>query len=55
MPTPPSPNGTMTVVDALAADGVEAHKQAVVAWAENVWAAWARHRAYAAALAAECG
>ena len=52
--TPPSPNGTVTVADALAANGVEEHKKAVVTWAENVWAAWAPHHAYAAALAARC-
>lgn len=53
--TPPAPNGTMTVADALAAEGVEAHRGAVVAWAENVWASWAPHHAHAVALAAECG
>ncbi len=52
--TPPDPNGTMTVSDVLAAEGVEAHRRAVVAWAENVWAAWAPHHAYADALAANC-
>ena len=51
--TPPAPNGTVTVADALAAKDVEEHQQAVVAWAENVWAAWAPHHAYAAALATE--
>ena len=44
----------MTVADVLAATAVEEHKKAVVAWAENVWAAWAPHHAYAAALAANC-
>ena len=52
--TPPTPNGTVTVADALAARGVAEHRKAVVAWAENVWAAWALHHAYAAALAARC-
>ena len=52
--TPPTPNGTITAVDVLAARGVEGHRRAVLAWAENVWAAWAPHHAYAAALAARC-
>ena len=54
MLTPPAPNGTVTVADALAAKDIEAHGKAVVAWAENVWAAWSPHHAYAAALAAKC-
>ena len=52
--TPPTPNGTMTVADVPAAGGVDEHRRAVLAWAENVWAAWAPHHAYASALAAGC-
>ena len=51
---PPSPNGTMTVADVLAAGDADEHRRAVLAWAEDVWAAWSLHHGYAAAMAAMC-
>jgi hypothetical protein len=40
---PPSPNGTLTIQSALAADGAESYASAVEAWAADVWAAWEQH------------
>ena len=37
---PPASRGAVTVLDVLAAEGVEAHLAAVRHWAESVWAAW---------------
>jgi hypothetical protein len=42
---PPSPNGTVTVLDVLAADGAVEHERAVERWAREVWRAWSRHHA----------
>jgi uncharacterized protein DUF5946 len=40
---PPRPNGSLTVRDALVADGPEHYATAVWAWAADVWAAWEPH------------
>jgi len=40
---PPHPNGRLTVVDALAPQSPEAHRDAVYAWARDIWDAWAVH------------
>lgn len=40
---PPRPNGSVTVLDVLAAPDLDAHVEAVGAWAADVWAAWQAH------------
>jgi hypothetical protein len=40
---PPEPNGTLTVLDVLAAETAEDHGRRVRAWAEDAYAAWAPH------------
>lgn len=40
---PPVPNGTVTVRDVLAAEGPEAHADAVRRWAADVWQSWSAH------------
>lgn len=40
---PPRPNGTMTVVDVLAADSPDRHAALVRAWGEDIWRAWEPH------------
>jgi hypothetical protein len=40
---PPSPNGRLTVADALAARDADANAAAILAWAEDVWSAWSAH------------
>ena len=52
--TPPRPNGTLTVLDVLAARDLGAHREAVAAWARDVWRAWSLHHAYAARLGESC-
>jgi hypothetical protein len=42
---PPESLGPLTVLDVLATATPEAHRAAVRAWAESVWAAWAPHQA----------
>jgi hypothetical protein len=42
---PPRPNGTLTVLDVLAATSSAQHEARVRAWAENVWRAWTPHHA----------
>jgi hypothetical protein len=40
---PPSPIGSLTVRDAVAARGPDEHAASVEAWARDVWAAWDPH------------
>jgi len=40
---PPQPNGRLTVADTLGANSPEEHRDAVHAWARDVWDAWAIH------------
>jgi uncharacterized protein DUF5946 len=40
---PPRPNGTLTVLGPLRADGPHDHATRVEAWARDVWAAWELH------------
>ena len=49
--TPPTPNGTLTVLDLLGASNSEEHRKAVAAWAADVWPAWTPHHAYTERLA----
>lgn len=49
--TPPVPNGTLTVLDVVRAETLDAHAEAVKAWAKNVWDAWAPHHATIRSLA----
>ena len=42
---PPTPNGRLTVRDALAVGSGDAHAIAVEAWARDVWTAWRPHHA----------
>ena len=42
---PPAFEGRLTVLHPLAAEGPEAHLEAVRAWASDVWDAWSRHHA----------
>lgn len=41
---PPFPRGELTVLDVLAAKGLDEHARAVERWARSVWEAWAPHR-----------
>jgi uncharacterized protein DUF5946 len=40
---PPRPNGQLTAADALRSPNPEEHAQAVTAWGQDVWEAWAPH------------
>jgi hypothetical protein len=42
---PPDPNGTLTVLDVLAAATEGEHARIVRAWAEDIWRAWQNHHA----------
>jgi hypothetical protein len=43
--TPPSPNGTVTVLDVVKAKDLPEHERLVRKWAEDVWKAWRGHHA----------
>ncbi len=40
---PPSMEGRMTILDVLATETPREHRQAVRAWAQDVWMAWSDH------------
>ena len=42
---PPEPNGRLTVAHVHAAKTVDEHREAVRAWAVDVWEAWSPHHA----------
>ncbi|MCB0572215.1 MAG: hypothetical protein KDC66_20755 [Phaeodactylibacter sp.] len=52
---PPQYMGDITVVDIWKTENVQAHLQAVRAWAESAWAAWAAHHEQVKAWAALVG
>jgi len=43
---PPSPSGHITVLDVVKANSLPEHEQLVLAWARDVWQAWAAHHVY---------
>lgn len=48
-------HGTLTVVDALAAQDADTHAAAIQRWARSVWDGWASHHAEIHALLGEYG
>ncbi len=50
---PPAVRGSLTVLDALAANTVEAHREIVGAWAGEVWETWSAHHETVRAWLAE--